>query len=89
MRSRMLIEAAYALLDELAFLAPSKELEQVLEGVRQARWEALCNTRFEEVTSQQVGECLRDAAVLLLQAGLSELAFKIAETSLQIERNDK
>ena len=89
MRSRMLIEAAYALLDELAFLAPSEELEQLLQDVRQARWEALYRTKFEEVTSRQAGECLRDAAVLLLQAGLSSLAFKIVEMSMKVERSDQ
>ena len=89
MRTRLLIEAAYALLDELAFLAPSKPLEQILQEVRQARWEALYNTKFEEVTNQQAGECLRDAAVLLLQAGLSSLAFKTVEASLQVERSNQ
>ena len=80
-RARLLLEAAYALLDELAFLAPSKELEQILQEVREARLEMLYNTRSEEVTDRQVAEYLCDAAVLLLQAGLGRLAFRVLEGS--------
>jgi DNA-binding transcriptional regulator YbjK len=89
MRSRMLIEAACALLSELSYLAPSKELEQIVREAWDARWEALFATKFEEITDQQVGECLRDAAVLLLQAGLSSLAFKVIEMSMKVERSDE
>ena len=81
MRARLLLEAAHAMLDELAFLAPSEELEQILREVRQARLEMLHNTRSEEVTDQQVAEYLCDAAVLLLQAGLGRLAFRVLEGS--------
>jgi hypothetical protein len=89
MRSRMLIEAACALLSELSYLAPSEELEQIVREAWDARWEALFATKFEEITDQQVGECLRDAAVLLLQAGLSSLAFKVIEMSMKVERSDE